>query len=207
MVDPYLSNSVVKYEPQNDRRQKIDVRFLEMTPDVLIFTHDHLDHYDPETAPVFLTREKGITVLCPPSVYKKAVTFAGAHEYVSLTKGEMWSGKELRVTAVKAVHTEPMAIGVLIEELSSGKVYYVTGDTLYDESIFAYLPRGIHAIFLPINGVGGNMNASEASAFAKKVGAKHDVPLHFGMFDDLDGRVFESENRVIPELYKEIKLG
>ena len=36
------------------------------TPDVLIFTHDYLDHYDPEASPAFSNRtEKKMTFLPP----------------------------------------------------------------------------------------------------------------------------------------------
>ena len=56
MVDPYLSNSVEKVVPLNYRRVPVKEEFLSVTPDVMIFTHDHLDHYDPETAPIFLER-------------------------------------------------------------------------------------------------------------------------------------------------------
>ena len=30
--------------------------------------------------------------------------------------------------------------------------------------------------------------------------------MHFGLFDELKGDIFKAENRVIPEIYKEIKL-
>ncbi len=206
MIDPYLSNSVVKYEPQNERRQKIDTSFLEMTPDILIFTHDHLDHYDPESAPVYLAREKKMTVLSPRSVWEKARKNGGNHNYVQLDTGTSWTEKGICVTAVKAFHSEPYAIGVIIEEQSSGKKYYVTGDTLYNEGIFSDIPSGLEAVFLPINGVGNNMNMTDAAAFAKRVGAKYTVPIHFGMFDSLDPNAFEAENKVIPEIYKEILL-
>ena len=206
MVDPYLSNSVVKYEPENDRRQKIDTRFLEKNPDIMIFTHDHLDHYDPETAPVYLEREEKMTVLCPVSVWERVKTYGRKHNCVQLVRGDVWSERGIKVTAVKAVHSEPYAIGVIIEEQSSGKTYYVTGDTLYNEEIFADIPSGVYALFLPMNGVGNNMNMQDASAFAKKVDAKYTVPVHFGMFDNLNPCDFEAENRVIPEIYKQINI-
>lgn len=206
MVDPYLSNSVVKYERQNERRQKIDTRYLEKNPDIIIFTHDHLDHFDPETAPVYLERDEKMTVLCPCSVYKKARTYSKKHNYVELGAGTTWTERGIKFTAVKAVHSEPYAIGVLIDELSSGKIFYVTGDTLYNEGIFADIPDGVYALFLPINGVGNNMNMQDASAFAKRVGAKYTVPAHFGMFDSLNPEDFECEGRIIPEMYKEIKF-
>ena len=47
MIDPYLSNSVEKVNAANYRRTPIKQSVFDITPDVMIFTHDHLDHYDP----------------------------------------------------------------------------------------------------------------------------------------------------------------
>ena len=49
MIDPYLSDSVAAVNPKNYRRVPVEERFLRMRPDVLICTHNHLDHTDPET--------------------------------------------------------------------------------------------------------------------------------------------------------------
>ena len=50
------------------------------------------------------------------------------------------------------------------------------------------------------------MNMTDAARFAAKVGAKKTVPLHFGMFDELNPELFCCENRVIPKLYEEIPV-
>ena len=206
MIDPYLSNSVEKYEPLNYRRVSVNVEFLTVTPDVMIFTHDHIDHYDPETAPVFLSRtEKRMTVLSPSSVWQKARTFKH-NKNVQIDRGTSWTEYGFRFTAVKAEHSEKCAIGVLIEDLDTGKIFYVTGDTLYNSQIFSDLPKDIYAVFLPINGVGNNMNITDAERFAKKCGAKHVVPIHHGMFDTLDANKFESERKVLPKIWEEIKF-
>jgi len=47
MVDPYLSDSVGKRSPEKHRRIPVDERFFDIDPDVIIITHDHLDHLDP----------------------------------------------------------------------------------------------------------------------------------------------------------------
>ncbi len=206
IVDPYLSNSVVKVNPKNYRRKPIDESFLKEVPDILVFTHDHIDHYDPETAPIYFANEQPITVLAPASVWNKARANGGAHNYVQFDAHTVWTEKGLKFTAVRAVHSDAYAIGVLIEELSGGKIFYVTGDTLYNEEIFADIPKNIYAVFLPINGVGNNMNMTDAAAFARRIGAKHTVPVHFGMFDELDPNDFECENKIIPEIYKQINL-
>ena len=55
MIDPYLSDSVKKINPKNYRRVPVNESFFEIKPDVMIFTHNHLDHYDPETVEKFIT--------------------------------------------------------------------------------------------------------------------------------------------------------
>ena len=57
MIDPYLSNSVEKNNPKNYRRVPVDECFFEIKPNVMIFTHNHLDHYDPETVEKFVTAD------------------------------------------------------------------------------------------------------------------------------------------------------
>ena len=86
------------------------------------------------------------------------------------------------------------------------KKYYVTGDTLYNEEIFADLPDNVYAVFLPVNGVGNNMNMIDAVRFAKRVGAEKVVPIHTGMFDELDANAFECENKVVPRIYETIEV-
>ena len=203
MIDPYLSNSVEKYEPANYRRVPVNEEFLSLTPDVLIFTHDHLDHYDPETAPVFLNRaEKKMTVLSPSSVWQKARKF-GNHNYVLFDRHSEWSEYGFRFSAVKAAHSDPYAIGVIIEDLTESKTYYITGDTLYSKEIFGDLPKGIDVVFLPINGVGNNMNEVDAVRFFHDCGAKTAAPYHVGMFDEKTPCIFDDENKIILEIYKE----
>ena len=207
MIDPYLSDSVAKVNPKNYRRAAVEERFFEILPDVMIFTHDHLDHFDPETAARFLEREeKAMTVLCPTSVWQKARKYGGAHNYVEFNRFTEWTEGDIRFSAVKAAHSDPFAIGVLIEALSEGKTYYVTGDTLYNREVLSDLPENIDVIFLPVNGVGNNMNAADAARFARDCGAKCAVPYHVGMFDAYTPEIFGGENRVIPKIYEEIEI-
>ena len=204
MVDPYLSDSVARENPQNYRRQPVDEAFFAVAPDVMLFTHDHLDHYDPETAGRFITEDTARTVLAPRAVWQKVRTLGGRNNFVLFDRGTTWTQKGIRFTAVKAAHSDPGAIGVIIDDGSHK--YYAAGDTLYNEDIFADLPDDIYALFLPVNGVGNNMNMTDAARFARRVGARKVVPIHIGMFDELTADAFQCENKVIPEIYKEIIL-
>ena len=203
MIDPYLSNSVEKVNKNNYRRVPIKKELFDIEPDIMIFTHDHLDHYDTETAPFFLgDNRKPMTVLCPNSVWQKARMHGKQHNYVLFDRHAEWTEGSFRFRAVKAAHSDAYAIGVIIEDLIENKVYYITGDTLYNNRIFGDLPENIDVIFLPINGVGNNMNEVDAVRFFKKSGAKAAVPYHVGMFDEKTPEIFDVDNRIILEIYK-----
>lgn len=204
MLDPYLSDSVEKINPANYRRVPVMESLFDIQPDMLIFTHNHLDHYDPETVRRFLTPEGNITVLAPASVWQEVRKFGGRHNYVLFNRHTQWSQCGLTFTAVMAAHSDPTPIGVIIDD--GERKYYITGDTLYNEEIFNDLPDAIYALFLPVNGVGNNMNMLDAARFAQRIQAQKVVPLHTGMFDEIPVEDFVCANKVIPEIYKEIRL-
>ena len=202
LIDPYFSDSVAKAEPQNRRRMPKPPRELAIEPDVLIVTHDHLDHYDPETVPQLLAGKDAMAVLCPQSCWAKARANGGKHNYILFPPGTQWTEKGVRFTAVPAVHSDPHAIGVFVDD--GRRRLYITGDTLYSEHIFSALPKDPDAVFLPINGRGNNMNARDAARFARDCGAKLAVPIHWGMFDDIDPRTLPFEPKKIPDIYAQM---
>ena len=206
VVDPYLSDHVKTVEPANYRRVPIDERFLRLKPDVIVVTHNHLDHLDIETLKYYLTEDVTRLVLAPDGSWQSLrKTFGGKSNYVLFNEGTTWTEGNIVFRAVKAEHSDPFAIGLWL--IAEGKQYYVSGDTLYSERVFSSLPSvSPDLLFLPINGKGNNMNAVDASAFAARVGAKHTVPIHFGMFDEMSGDELVCENRIIPRIYEEITI-
>ena len=204
IIDPYLSDSVKAINPNNYRRMPVEERFLEMQPHVLILTHNHLDHTDPETLKHYLNRDGGILVLAPEAAWQEVRKFGHDHNYVCFNRHTQWSCGQIRFTAVKAEHSDPHPIGVIIE--AKGKVLYVTGDTLYNTDIFADLPEKIDVVFLPVNGAGNNMNMHDAKRFCEKIGAKKAVPMHCGLFDSIDMNEFDFEPKSVPVIYEEIRL-
>ena len=189
IVDPYLSNSVEKINSKNWRRFPVDEKWFSVRSDVMIFTHCHLDHYDPETVEHFITADSSVTVLAPGSVWGQVRTTGGDNNYVLFDRHTQWSEGGLVFRAVKAEHSDDHAIGVIIED--GEKKYYITGDTLYNTEIFQDLDKDIDVVFLPVNGVGNNMNAVDAALFVQKIGAKVNVPMHYGLFDELKAEEME----------------
>ena len=205
IIDPYLSDNVKNYESQNYRRQPIDERYLNISPDVIIITHNHLDHLDKETLKYYLTDNAEALVLSPDGSWQEVRKFGGKSNYVLFNVGTVWSYENVRFRAVPAEHSDPCAIGVILS--AEGKNYYITGDTLYNERIFEALPdEDIYALFLPVNGKGNNMNMADAESFAERISAHYTIPFHIGMFDDLTADKMNVKNKVVPEIYKEIKI-
>lgn len=204
MVDPYLSNSVEKVEPKNYRRQPINESCFDIKPDILILTHNHLDHTDPETLEKLFLRHGGICVLASYNAWQTVRKFGGDNNYIMFNRGTVWTEKGIKFEAVYAEHSDDKAVGVIISY--GGRNYYITGDTLYNKRVINDINIPVDVVFLPINGVGNNMNMTDAAHFAEEIKAKTAVPIHFGMFDSLNADDFNFKNRVIPEIYKEIKL-
>ncbi len=204
LIDPYFSDSVAERNASKHRRMPLDDCFFTLPVDVLLFTHDHIDHYDPQTVDRLLRREEPVSVLAPESCFSLAAAHGGAHTYVPFDRGTQYQQGNVLFTAVHATHSDPAAIGVVID--ADGKRVYVTGDTLYDAENLNDLPDGIDAVFLPINGTGNNMNAAEAARFAAECGAKTAVPIHGGMFDGIDPQSFPFERKIIPQFCKKITI-
>jgi len=204
LVDPYLSDSCAAQNPSLHRRKPVEHFVWNIRPDVIICTHDHGDHLDMETLPKYITENTHVTVLTPSQGWAKVRTLGGANNYVQFNKYTEWTEGAVRFTAVGAVHSDPTAIGVVIE--GEGKRLYITGDTLYSKDILADIQGRFDGVFLPVNGVGNNMNMADAARFAAQIDAKWVVPFHVGLFDNKDAHAFAAPNKIVPEYFKEVVL-
>lgn len=184
LIDPYLSNSVPK-----QRKMPVDPEWFSLTPDIILCTHNHLDHTDPESLQPFLSRQKPITVLAPKNAWNtlRALPYP-QHNYVEFNAGREWSENGLHIRAVPAAHSDESAIGAVFTYEENAT--YITGDTLYDERIISAVSQPIDGLFICINGTGNNMNFVDAARFSQKINPRYTVPMHFGMFDTIDPQSF-----------------
>lgn len=205
IIDPYLSDSVEKIEPHNKRRVAVNESFLKLKPDIIALTHNHMDHTDPETLCHYLGSDSNVLVLAPENSWQNVRKLFGrtGNNYVLFNRKTVWTENDIIFKAVKAEHSDNSAIGIIIE--AEGKTFYITGDTLYNEEIFEDLPKKTDYVFLPVNGMGNNMNMNDAKRFCEKLGAVA-IPMHCGLFDNIDMNNFDYHNKFVPQFYKEIKL-
>lgn len=204
LVDPYLSDSVEKINPNNWRRVPVEEKFLKIKPDMIVLTHDHLDHTDPDTLEHYLGENTEVCVLASGNAWQTVRKFGGVkNNYVRFNRGTEWTEGKLHFRAVGAEHSDDCAVGVLIR--AEGKTYYVTGDTLYRPDILDEVGEGVDYVFLPVNGMGNNMNFADGARFCERLGAVA-IPLHCGLFDSIDPTGFSYEPKIVPEFYREIPL-
>jgi len=209
LVDPYLSDTLGERCEAKKRRMPVNEEYFDVKPDVILITHEHADHLDPATLCHYLSAEREpVTVLAPEAAYRELVKMGGGHNYVLLSPHSVWSAKGVTFYSVKAEHSDRTACGFIIDD--GEKTYYVSGDTLYNfdviDDVLDLVESGVDYAFLPINGVGNNMNAKDAADFAYEIGAKFAVPLHYGLFDNIDPSDFDFEDSVLLEAYEAREL-
>lgn len=174
IIDPYLSD-IVNQIASRPRLVPAPIAPKEIRADAVICTHNHLDHLDPDAISEmppdtrFITTHEGVEKLKTLQRYNATALAIGD----SITVGD------IHLTAVFANHTVE-AFGLLVE--AEGTRLYFSGDTLFDEKLFAVAQYHPDITCICINGKLGNMDVTEAITVAKKIGAATNIPHHYGMF-------------------------
>lgn len=175
-IDPYLSNVVDRIAK---RGRMIKAPFLpeELKSDVIICTHNHLDHVDIDAIPLM---KKGNMLFLAPSDAKNQLVECGVTKFKEFDEGATEKIGDFEFTAVFADHTVP-AIGVIVKH--SRITMYFSGDTEYNEKLEELAKYNIDIMFICINGKLGNMNVDEAVKLTKIINPKVGIPTHYGMFE------------------------
>ena len=147
-------------------------------------------------------------VLESESAYEKVSLIGGEHNYVLLAPHSVWSERGITFYSVHAEHSDRSAVGFIIDDAK--QTFYVSGDTIYNydviDDVLDLAPDGVDFAFLPINGKGNNMNARDAADFAYEIGAKCAIPVHYGLYDSVDPRDFDFDDRMIVAPYETVEL-
>ena len=101
--------------PKNKRRVPVDEHFLNIKPDIIVLTHDHLDHTDPDTLKHYITQTSGILLLAPENSWKAVRSqFGGDNNFVMFNRHTQWTEGDIRFSAVRAEHSDKTAIGFIL---------------------------------------------------------------------------------------------
>lgn len=186
-VDPYFSDIVERlagwqrlWEPPFPAEQ--------LVADVIVYTHDHIDHLDPDAAVKIATANPKSLFVGPQSCIAHLRKLGIAPErMVILNRGQQRTIRGIDFRAQPANHMppgdpEPFAIGVYMK--IDGVSVYHTGDTVYsDEVLQAAQSLGhLDVLIVPINGNYAVMNTLDAALLTRALAPRHVIPCHFGMF-------------------------
>ena len=188
-LDPYLSDIVNRVA---NRPRMVKAPFLpqSLKADIVICTHNHLDHTDIDAIP--LMQKENITFLAP-SDCEETLRRLGIINYTLFDEGTKKQYGGFKLKAVYAKHSIP-AVGVLVEHKNMS--LYFTGDTEYSDRLASVK---CDCLFVCINGRLGNMNVQDAIKLTQKINPRIAIPNHYGMFESNteDPKKFEVPQRFI----------
>lgn len=182
-IDLYLSDSVERYDGYKRLSPKI-IMPHELSLDMLIATHAHYDHFDPDSVPQLLSNRK--TKLLAAYDCKQECRKLGIEDeaIIYVRPGDIMDDDAIKIEFVYCDHGEsaPDAVGVIFN--INGKNIYITGDTCLRLEKMKEMIHGrtIDVLIAPINGAFGNMNEYDVVKLCKAIKPKLVIPCHYWMF-------------------------
>lgn len=178
VIDPYLSHSVEKKEKLT-RMMEIALKPEDIAADLVLCTHDHLDHTDPETL-LAISGSSQAHFAGPTSSYDRLIELGiSGDRLTEINRGETKVIAGVDVTAVHAKHTAD-SVGYVLN--LGGIIVYHTGDTEYDAQLRRVKQHRPAIMLVCINGKWDNMDIAEAVKLACEIQPKVVIPMHYGMF-------------------------
>lgn len=198
-LDPYLDPDL-EARGGNRRLMEPPVAPEEVTnASVIMLTHDHRDHIDPESLPGIAAASPHAAIVAPNPLLKRVTDLVGRSDRNRFMRvGETLRIGDLEITAIAAAHErldEDTALGhpylgyVLRVD---GLVMYCSGDTVPYEGLvetlreleidIAMLPINGRDVFRTRSGIVGNMDSREAAEIAHLCRFDTLIPVHWGMF-------------------------
>lgn len=178
IIDPYLSNSVEKKSGLK-RLVPIPLNPEDAEADMVLCTHDHLDHTDPDTLPKMKKIKKfvGSAFSCR---HFKALGIDDS-KIIEIKRNREKIIEGIKILPVYARHTDD-SVGYVLS--ACNVTIYITGDSEYDEELKKNAKYNPNILIICINGKYGNMNIKEAAMLTKCLKPNIVIPTHYGMFEE-----------------------
>ena len=186
-IDLYLSNCCERYFGFK-RLMPYLYDPLSLNLDLLIATHAHYDHFDPDSVPLIMSDKKVSLVAAADVMVETEKLNLDNDRITYLKEGEVFQNSSISIKAIPCDHgaETPDAIGLLIT--IDEKKIYITGDTCYREEYFKSKElENIDVMIMPINGAFGNMNEIEGAKAVGIVSPKLAIPCHYWNFAEHGG--------------------
>jgi L-ascorbate 6-phosphate lactonase len=187
-ADPYLSDAVQRLHGFK-RLSLAPIAAEEVVADLVLLTHEHTDHLDPDALPI-LARRNPQCRFAGPAGCMEGLAQAGvaAQRRILLEPGQAHDLGGVVVHAVAADHGDysPSALTLLLD--FAGVRVLLTGDTSLRPGLLRPLIEMGPDLVLPcINGVFGNMNHIDAARLVQEARPRYAIPCHYWMFAEQGG--------------------
>lgn len=217
LIDPYLSDSLAKkYAGQaNDHQRMMEPPITAdelLQPDIVLITHAHTDHMDPETLGPLAQRFPELPFVVPRAKLDVARERIGADaNLIPVSDGEMIKPLPgLTLQVLPAAHErlerdgEDNAVFLGYGIRTDGLTLYHSGDSIpFDGLMESVRQLAPDIALLPVNGrdetrlaagIPGNFTLEEAVTLCQDAGIAWMIPHHFGMFafNTLDEEIIDA---------------
>ena len=233
LLDPYLSDSLTAKYAATDKphvrmtARAVDPSRLDMI-EVATSSHNHTDHLDHETLWPLLAANPGMTLVIPEANRQFVADRLHADPAwpIGVTDGSSVDVGPFHLTGIAVAHEQldaddhgrALHLGYLVAV--GPFTLFHAGDAIpYDGMASRLLElaggRTIDVALLPINGrlperrVPGNFWGDEAVRFARAIGARLVVPMHYEMFafNTETPELFESTAQALGQPYRVLRCG
>lgn len=187
-VDPYLSDAVERLHGFK-RLSLAPIAAEEVKADLVVLSHEHTDHLDPDTLPVIAANNPDCR-FAGPSGCATGLKQAG----IPPRRRVLLRPFRRRDLGAAVIHTAPADHGdfapsalALLLDFDGVRVFY-TGDTSWRSGLFKPLfDFGIDLLLPCINGSFGNMNHLDAARMVQQAAPRFAIPCHFWTFAEQGG--------------------
>jgi L-ascorbate metabolism protein UlaG (beta-lactamase superfamily) len=200
-IDPYLSDYCREHHRlDHTRLTEIPIRpELVDNAAILMFTHDHMDHLDPDTVTAIAQASPESICIAPPAAKRHLLDLGVASDRIFPTNaGKILERNGILFHSIAAKHEEfdkdeklgyPYQSYVI--QYGSIALFHAGDGIPYEGLADILLPYHIDMALLPINGrdehrkklgIKGNFTYEEAVQLAWKIKAQTVIPMHYDMF-------------------------
>ncbi len=182
-ADPYLSDAVERLHGFK-RLSLAPIAAEDVRADLVVLTHEHTDHLDPDAA-VVIARQNPQCRFAGPAGCTEGLEQAGVppRQRSLLEPGRAHDLDGVVVHAVAADHADLSATALSLLLDFNGMRVLLTGDTSLHLGLLRPLIDLQPDLILPcINGVFGNMNHIDAARLVQAARPRYAIPCHYWTF-------------------------